>query len=65
MIRPMAAKPSTVMATAASAMRHSVTNIMIRQPMNCAPELIMEGRALDRVCWRVLTSLVTRLSRSP
>ena len=65
MMSIIALKPSTVTRIAASAIRHSVTNIMMRQPINCAPELIMEGRLLDSVCWRVLTSLVTRLRMSP
>ena len=34
-------------------MRHSVTNIMIRQPANCAAALIMVGRLLVRACWSV------------
>ena len=50
---------------AARAMRHSVRNIITRQPMNWAAALIMEGRLLARACCRVLTSLVTRLRMSP
>ena len=61
----MIRKPTRVTAMAARAMRHSVTNIITRQPMNCAAALIMEGRLLARACCRVLTSLVTRLRMSP
>lgn len=56
---------SSVTAMAAIAIRHSVTNIITRQPMNCAAALIMEGRLLASACCRVLTSLVTRLRISP
>ena len=51
--------------TAADAILHSVTNIMIRQPANCATALMMDGRLLESACCSVLTSLVTRLRISP
>ena len=47
---PMMRKPATVTSTAESAMRHSVTNIIMRQPANCAAELMMDGRLLDSAC---------------
>ena len=65
MTRAMTAKPSKVTPTAARAMRHSVTNIITRQPRNWAEALMMEGILLARACCRVLTSLVTRLRMSP
>ena len=46
-------------------MRHSVTNIMMTQPVSWATALIMDGRLLDRACCSVLTSFVTRLRISP
>ena len=48
-----------------SASRHSVTNIMIRQPINCVAALMMVGRLLVSPCWSVDTSLVMRLRMSP
>ena len=48
-----------------SASRHSVTNIIIRQPTNCAAALIIVGRLFVRPCCKVETSFVIRLSISP
>ena len=65
MMMNMNTKPIIVAAMAASAMRHSVTNIMMTQPVSWATALIMDGRLLDRACCSVLTSFVTRLRISP
>ena len=51
--------------SATSAMRHSVTNIIIRQPANCVAALMMVGRLLVSPCWSVDTSFVMRLKMSP
>ena len=47
------------MHSATSAMRHSVTNIIIRQPTNCVARLFVSP------CWSVDTSFVIRLKISP
>jgi len=57
--------PKNVMNSEMSASRHSVTNIIIRQPTNCAAALIIVGRLFVRPCCKVDTSFVIRLSISP
>ncbi len=53
------------MHSAMSAIRHSVTNIIMRQPTNCVAALMMVGRLLVSPCWSVDTSFVMRLKMSP
>ena len=65
MMSTVSSRPTTVTHSAASAMRHSVTNIMMRQPTNCVAALMMVGRLLVRPCWSVETSFVMRLRMSP
>ena len=65
MMSTVSRSPTSVMPSAASARRHSVTNIMMRQPINCVAAEMIVGRLLVRPCWSVETSLVMRLRISP
>ena len=57
--------PRIVTPMETSASRHSVTNIIRRQPTNCVAALMIVGRLFVSPCCRVETSFVMRLRMSP
>ena len=65
MMSTISSRPISVMPSEVSARRHSVTNIMMRQPVNCVTALIIVGRLFVSPCWSVETSFVMRLRMSP